>query len=237
MGLYGHETGAEYALAVADGIVRGHHGVHLALGIPGEKGHRHGLAELLEDLGVGEACLPAEAPAVAPAAGLVHHAVYGLLVHVVGERLVLLPLEFAVEILLEPAAEVGADGLHGILLHLVVDGGVDAQAVLVEVVARSVRLLVLVEPAVDRVVAPADGIGGVVLRAFIVGAARALGGEVAADHVAEVRREAGVVVLHLELVGGDGYLLDGIAGRLVQESRLGHLAEHEVAALERIIIM
>ena len=113
-----------------------------------------------------------QAVAVAPSAGLLHQGLLGLGVHVVRERLVLLVAHFPVETLLKVAAKVFRHGFLRILLHLVIDGGVYAQAVPVEVVLRAVGLLVLVEPSVNRVIAPAQGIRAVVLVVLVIGPLR-----------------------------------------------------------------
>ena len=172
-----------------------------------------------------------QAVAVAPLAGLVHQGLRHLGGYVVGERAVALAAELAVEGLLEVLAQMLLDGLLGILLHLIMDGGIDAQAVAVQVVLAAVGLLVLVEPSVDGVVAPAQGVVRVVLRPLVVGAFGARGLHVAAQHVAEIRGAAGVVVLHLE-IELDRNLADGIALRLGQVAVPFHLADHEVAALQ-----
>ena len=91
-------------------------------------------------------------------------------------------------------------------LHLVVDGGVDAQAIFVEVVGASVGLVVLVQPAVDGVRGPAQRVGGVLLFELIVGAAGLLGVHIAPEHVAKVGSVPGVVV-HEVIIKDDGQLL------------------------------
>ena len=133
--LHGHESAAEYGFVVADGVVRGHRGVCVALGVPGEHPHFDRLAELGVYLLVALAGLVLQAVTVAPAARLLHQGLHCLAVHVIGERLVLLPLHLPVETLLEILAQMLGDRLLGILLHLGVDGGVDAQSVTVKVVS------------------------------------------------------------------------------------------------------
>ena len=172
-----------------------------------------------------------QAVAVAPPAGLVHQGLGHLGRHVAGERAVALAPQLAVECFLEIASHVLGHSLLGVLLHLVVDGGIDAQAVPVEVVGGAVALLVLVQPAVDRVVVPAERIVREVLRELVVRALGTRGLHVAAEHVAEIGRVAGVVVLHLE-IQGNGNLTEGIALRLGQVAALLHLPDHEVAALQ-----
>ena len=46
--------------------------------------------------------------------------------------------------------------LFRILLHLVVYGGIDSEAILVEIILGTVRFPVLVQPAVDDVISPEE---------------------------------------------------------------------------------
>ena len=125
-------------------------------------------------------------------------------------------------------------GLFGVFLHPRVERGVDAQAVAVEVVLRAVGLAVLVEPAVERIVAPGQGVGAVVFHLRIVGAFGLGGVHELAEHVAEIRAVAGVVVLLL--VGDhDGDLRDGIHIVPREVVVALHLPQHVVAAGERLL--
>ena len=55
------------------------------------------------------------------------------------------------------------DCLLGVFLHLCADGRIDPEAVLVQVVPGSVRLAVLVQPSVKRIVSPENRVCGIVL--------------------------------------------------------------------------
>ena len=79
-----------------------------------------------------------------------------------------------------------------------VDGHINAEAVAVEVIFLSRRLAVLGKPAEERVLAPAYGIRHIVVVGQILVAAGLLGTHLAAYHIPEIRRNAGVVVLDLE---------------------------------------
>ena len=154
--LYRHESASEYGLVVAYGVVGGHGGVDVSLVVPCEHPHPRRLAELGVDLGVALAGAVLQTVAVAPATRLLHQHLGRLVVDAVGEGLVALPAHLLVEEVLQVASEVFVDRLLGVLLHLVVDGGVDAQSVAVKVVARAVGLPVLVEPSVYGVLPPAE---------------------------------------------------------------------------------
>ena len=120
------------------------------------------------------------------------------------------------------------DRLFGVSLHLVVDGRIDLEAVLVQVVRLSVGLGVLVEPAVEVVRRPKQGVGGEILAELIVRATRLLGVHHPPQHVPEIGAVTGIVVLHL--VGQlDGNLLDGVPLGLGQVTGLLHLGNDEIA--------
>ena len=117
--------------------------------------------------------------------------------------------------------------LLGILLHAVVDSGIDAQAVLVEIVFLSARFLILVEPSEEFIIAPAQGIGSIVFGILVVAAFGLLRVHVTAEHIPEIRRESGVVVPNL-IHQIDRSLLDGIRICLRDVLVLGHPPYHEV---------
>ena len=121
--------------------------------------------------------------------------------------------------------------LLGILLHAVVDSGIDAQAVLVEIVFLSARFLILVEPSEEFIIAPAQGIGSIVFGILVVAALGLLRVHVTAEHIPEIRRESGVVVPNL-IHQIDRSLLDGIRICLRDVLVLGHPPYHEVAAVK-----
>ena len=231
--LHRHERGPEYRLVVADGIIRGHRGVDETLVVVGEDPHPDGFGKSLEDLGLRLSGLLENAPAVAPAAGLVHHPVAGGLVYVVGERRVGLVLQVLHEIRLE-GTNPFRHGLFGIFLHLVIDGRVDPQAVLVEVIMGTVGLGVLFDPSVELVVGPGEGVCREILTDLVVGTVGLLGGHHALDHVPEIGSPTGVVVLDL-IVQGDRNLLDGIPLGLVDVAGLFHLANHEIPAVQGLV--
>ena len=124
--------------------------------------------------------------------------------------------------------------LFGIFLHLVVYGRVDPEAVPVKVVLASVRLAVLLEPAVEAVVRPEQRVGGEILRVLVLGTFRGLRVHVAAEHLPEVRGVAGVVVLDLVFYH-DGQPADGIEFGLAEVARLLHLLEYEVPPVEGLL--
>ena len=168
---------------------------------------------------------------VAPASCLLHEHLRGFGVHGVGERFVFLPPDLFVETLLKVLSQVLGYGLFGVLLHFVIDGGIDAQTVPVQIVFGAVGLLVLVEPSIDRIFSPAQGILAVILIPLIVASFRLRGGHVSSKHIPEVRCSSGVVVLHL-ICKSDRYLYYGIAFFFGDISVPCHLAYYEIAAVE-----
>ena len=234
LGFDRHEGSPEERLVVTDGIVRCHHGVPVSRGIPGEHPHGDLLVKAFRDLGVGMAGSLHHAVAVAPAAGLLHVLFHDLVAGSIGERPVLPVAELPVEHFLEVLAQVLGDGFLGIPLHLVVDGRIDAESVLVQVILGTVVLEVLVQPAEKRVVGPQEGIGPEVLHGLISPAAGALGHHRPAEHVPEVRSHTGSPV---DAAGMqfDGKGPEGIALLPGQVILVPHAPEDQVAALQRLV--
>ena len=229
--LDGHEGRPEEGLVVADGIVRSHHRVPVTGLLPGEHAHLGGLGETLVNLRLGMAGGLHHAGAVAPAASLLQGGFHHGGLRIGRERGVLPVFQFAEEGLLEVFSEMFGNGFLRITLHLVVDGGIDAKAVLVKVVLGAVALEILVEPTVEGVVGPQERIGLVV---FDDGIGRFLGllrAHDAAEHIPEIRAHAGGAV-SLAGVQGDGKRLERIAfctGDVIQRF---HALQHHVAAAE-----
>ena len=152
---HGNEGCAHVALVVPDGIIRSHHSVHLTLVIlPCEYPHLRLFGESPVYIGVGIAGSLHVTVAVAVAARTFHYAFYPLILDLIIKRRPLLPPCLAVKALLHVSAYVLDHRILSITLHLGIDGGVDSQAVPVDVIFCSVRLGVLVEPAVEFVIGP-----------------------------------------------------------------------------------
>ena len=144
--------------------------------------------------------------AVAPAAGLIHGVVNHVLRNAVGEGTVALALDFAIESGLKVLAQVLADSLFCIALHTAVDGGIYAQAILVQVILGAVGFEVLVEPAVQRIVYPGDGIDLIICPVTVFAAFGLFGIHGAAQHIPQIWSQTGVVVLPF-VVENNGQLL------------------------------
>ena len=69
----------------------------------------------------------------------------------------------AVEGLLKILAKMLCHSFFRILLHLVVDCRIDSQTILVKIVFRTVRLGILVQPAVKSIVCPEKRVNHIVL--------------------------------------------------------------------------
>ena len=233
-GLNGHEGGAEEGLVVADGVVRGHGGVAVTGLVPGEHPHFHGLLEGCLNLCVRCAGSLHHAGAVAPFAGLFHGGFNHGFFCVRVEGRVPAVFEFTEESLLEVFAKVFGHGFLCVLLHLVVDGGINPEAVAVKVIWSAVALEVLVQPSVKGVVGPKEGIGPVVLYHIVGGTLGLLGAEGAPEHVPEVRAHAGGAVSFAG-VKLDGEGLQGVAFGLCEVFHLPHAVQHKVAAPQGVV--
>ena len=124
--------------------------------------------------------------------------------------------------------------LLGVFLHLVIDGRVDAEAVLVQVVRGSVPLHVLVQPAEERVFGPEEGVRPVIVVGRILLPLRLFRGHRPAEHVPEIGADARRPV-HLAGMQFDGKGLEGIPFRLRQVAGLAHLADDEIAAGQGLV--
>ena len=123
------------------------------------------------------------------------------------------------------------DGFLGIALHLVIDGGIDAEAVLVQVVLGAVALGILVEPAVEGVVGPEKGVGLVILHDGIGRFPGLFRAHDAAEHIPEIGAHAGGAV-SLAGVQGDGNGLERITFRAGEVIHGFHALQHHIAAAE-----
>ncbi len=153
--LHRHESGPEQGFIVPNGVIRRHGRVNVAFLVIGEDAHLDRNRECLENLRLVLPLLFQHPVAVAPAARLPHDTVPRLLVDVIRERLVRLALQIIFEILLQ-IPDPFRNGLLGIFLHLVINGSVHTESVLVEVVAGAVGLPVLLQPTVQIVRDPSQ---------------------------------------------------------------------------------
>ena len=87
------------------------------------------------------------------------------------------------------------NGFLGVLLHLSIDSRAYAQTIGVQIVLGSVRLEVLVEPAVQLVVRPLERIDYIILLEIIICPLRLLGVHGTQEHILEVQSQASMVVL------------------------------------------
>ena len=163
LGLKGHKGGSEMGFVIADGVIRSHQGVGIAFPVPGEHSHLGLFFETLLYFRIGCPTGLHHTVAVAPAAGLLHQQINSGLVHFIGKRFVGFSAEVTPEGLLEVLPQMLGHGLLGILLHLVIDCCVDSESIPVKAVGGTVRLFVLVQPAVKLIVRPLEGIHNIVL--------------------------------------------------------------------------
>ena len=85
--------------------------------------------------------------------------------------------------------------LLSILLHLGIDGCVNPQTVCIEVVFRAICLEILVQPAVQRVCRPLQGVHNIIFLEIVTGPLRLLGVHRTQKHVLEVESKTGMMVL------------------------------------------
>ena len=130
------------------------------------------------------------------------------------------------------------DGILGILLHARVDGGVDLEAVGIDVVFGPVGLGVFLDPSEKGIFLPGYGIVDVALvfPSAVIGQHGLLGRKYAAELLAEIWCEAVLVVDAVE-VEFQRQLLERISLGRCEHALLLHLLEHGVAAQTRTIGM
>ena len=126
------------------------------------------------------------------------------------------------------------NGFLGKLLHLEIDGGIDAEAVAVKVIPAAVVLAGLVDPAIEGIVGPEERICTEILPGVVRGTPGLLGIHGTAEHVPEIGSHARGAV-HRPLVGLDGDGLDGIPLGLGQVPRLLHLGEDEITPHQGLV--
>ena len=126
------------------------------------------------------------------------------------------------------------NGFLRVALHFIIDGSIDAQAVLIQIVGRSVAFTVLVQPAIEGIIGPEEGVYLIIL---CIGVRFALGffrAHDAAQHITEIRTHAGGAV-SLTGVQGDGQGLEGIAGLSGEIVHRAHTVQHYVAAAQGVL--
>ena len=116
------------------------------------------------------------------------------------------------------------------LLHARIDGGVDAQAIAVDIIVRAVGFLVLVAPAIEGVVVPVIFVGIIGIHIRVVAAHGLLGHHDAAQFLTEVWRNAVLVVIHGMAVEQQFALLRLVAALGCEHAFFVHLVEHHIAA-------
>ena len=198
--LDGDQAGLQKPFVIHDRVPRGHHRVDGT--VPREHRHLHRDVEHLPD-GVGVHALVLQvAVTVAAFHGSLQEGVDLVLV-AQRERGVLAALPVLVEAGLQAAAHELLHRLLGITLHAGVDGGIDLQAVAVDVIRLAVGTIMGVGPF----------------------------GEFLAELLAEIGGLTAVVVHHPEMRHVDGDLRHGVVDGLGDIVVLHHALQHQVAAL------
>ena len=155
--VHAHETAAQESLVIADGIQRTHHRVDIS--VIGEHGHRNLLPEGCMDFVSRESILLHLAIALALGHAAVQYHLNLLRRQLVAVWRTRLACHLLAEGWLQIACHMLIHGLFGISLHAAVDGGKHLQSVAVDIVWRTILLIVLVAPAKQWVGVPEDGIG------------------------------------------------------------------------------
>ena len=149
VGVHAEEAGPEERLVVAYGIERCHHRVDVAM--IGKHRHVDRRAERPFNLLGRAAALLHHPVALALPHGTVHDLLHLGGREVLGKWRVGLRLVLLIKYRLEVAGHMAIDRLLGILLHLVVDGGVDLQSIGIDVVERAILLRVFLAPTAQRI--------------------------------------------------------------------------------------
>jgi len=233
--IHRHKAGAQEVFVVPDGVHRGHHRILLAM--PGEDRHLFGRVESPSDFRFRSTVVLHNAVTVCLLHGLVEylfHLFFGELIGVWGCFAVFL---FGKETTLQVASQVFFHRFFGIFLHARVDGGVYFQSVGVNVVIRTVFLVILLAPSVQWVCFPCQRIFVILLHlpAAVIATARLAGGHHAAQVFAEVSGKA-LFVVHTVVFQRKGQLLQRVALFFGNVIGLAHLVEHHVASAARAFV-
>ena len=229
-GIHRNERSAHNALMVQNRVARCEQ--RIALALEGEDAHLALLLERSVDLLIAHTELLMLAVAIRVTHRTLDDGLYLLLLQILEQnaRLTHLRIHTGLD-----------DGLHlllhsllGIALHRGVDRGVDPEAVAVDVIIRAVGLLILVAPAIERILV-------VLLNSLLVvpigqelSACGTLGIHHLTQHLAEVGR--------LAIVVRDGFILERdrecrqrIAHLARDSSRSAHTVDHEVSARQSVL--
>ena len=220
-------------LVPADRVHRRHGGVYQA--VVGEHAHRYLRVEYLLDLILAHALFLESTIAVGLTHGAIHDSIDIFRRQVLGERRIRF-LSFLVEESLLQCLHMFAHSLFGILLHTRVDGGIDAQTILVEVVRCAIRLVVLLAETIERIFLPLAEVN-LILQHVPLGVV-ALLGLFSRQHLAQILAEIGgntLLVIHRLVLEFDRQSFERIAYLLGDIIVFTHLIEHRIAAVECIL--
>ena len=233
-GIDRHHARAQQGLAITYGVHRRHRRVEGP--VPREEAHRHRCRERGFDFGiVGIVGFQHPIP-LALLLGPCHDGSHLIGGEVLGKRPVWLIFCLGFETRLEIAAQMLGDGLFGISLHAGVDGGVDFESVGIEIIRRSVGLVVFVAPAIKRIGGPGYRVIDKLLP--LPPPVIAPFGLTRRHHLADMLPEIGC---HAGFMVDPGEM--GRYGKRLQRVTLGerkvvgliHLVEDNVAAFERTV--
>ena len=224
-----HEPGTQKRFIIANRIEGRHHSVHIA--VVSVDRHRCEGAERIVNFLFARAGGFHGLVAFALAHGTIEDALdlFRRETGVEREILAILP---AIELGLELQSDVIEHSFLSILLHTRIDGGVNLQAVGINIVVGAISFLVLFAPTVKGVVDPSEGVSIVlsVLPFAVIGAL----GFICHEHLAEILTKVGgfsLFVIDGVEVQFQGTCTQGTAILGRQEAGLDHLRQNHVATL------
>ena len=231
-GVHCHERGAQNLLVVQNRVARSHRSIAVAL--VGEDLHSAGTVERGVDLLLGHTRLVHLIVAIREAHCVAQNALDVLFALVAEQHTRILHL--TIHSRLHVRGHMLQQSLLGIFLHRRVDRGIDLQTITIDVVVRAVGLLVLLAPAVERVVIP---LVERLIEIPIVVELRTLGAGLIhhqSQHLAEVGCRT-VVVRDGAVVELNGQCRERIV-LLACDATIGtHTRHHRIAACNRVVVV
>ncbi len=127
--------------------------------------------------------------------------------------------------------------LLGIALHTGIDGGIDFQTILIDIVVRTVGFGILLAKTVQRVVVPLIAVDGILLLVplRVVALLGLFGGQHPTQILTEIGSQA-LLVVHRRIVQLDRQSLQRIALGTRDILVLAHLAQYGIASVERTLV-
>ena len=245
--IHSHHTASQEGFHIHNGVARRHHAQDFAVGrVVVKHPHFHFFVERLHDFLVALSFRLHAMIAFRRPNGEVDYPLFGGFRHfrrITGIGVGVSTATFVIKESLLRINHVLRDGFFRHTLHARIDGGVDFQAIAIDIIVGAIFLFILFAPAIHRVVVPVVFISVVGIDIGIFFRVGFISHKNAAQFFTEIGSNTIFVGFHFVLIEDERSGFQCRAGFRGKHSRLIHLVEHHIAALlhtlrkaERIVV-